>query len=330
MIRINLIATAPKKRMPVRLPAGAIVKTLIVLVVLAAVGISALYTIRFLRNRPPKALVAKTTEKRVAAEKPAKTATPLGKPSETPVTTEFEPSTHVQQKMVEEVVSDAPATADKGAASVLASLTYHEMSRGEQINYELTFTKNILQILTRAVPEGIGFSTFSIDSFQTVSAKGFAPTREQVTSLFGNLRQEKFELSNPPHSSIRSTGNKGYQFTFTCEVPLGSNPMDPWLLTDHLESRLQLGPFVKTFVRLASQNGVALAHGLTHIKTYKTGSWRRSVYHLSGKGSYRNFVRFVMQLHQNRIPCSFSAIYLRARSNGSVDISADVVLTTRE
>ena len=192
-----------------------------------------------------------------------------------------------------------------------------------------SFAKNVLQILTRAVPEGIGFSTLSIDSFQKVSAHGIAQGREQVTSLFTNLRREKFEISTPPRSTIRRGGGKGFRFSFSCEVPLGTNPAESWLLTDHLESRQQLGAYIKTFSRLASRNGVVLSHGLTHIKSYKTGPWRRSVYHLSGKGSYRNFVKFVLDGQQTRLPCAFSMIMLRARTGGSVDISADVVFTTR-
>jgi hypothetical protein len=232
--------------------------------------------------------------------------------------------------MVEDVVPDVPATPDKGSRSVLAGLSYAEMSRGEQINYECTFAKNVLQILTRAVPEGIGFSTFSIDSFQTVSAVGYAPKRELAASLFINLRREKFEVSNPPNSSIRPGGRQGFRFSFTCQVPLGSNPAEPWLLTDRLESRGQLGAGVKAFTKAASRSGLVLSQGLTHIKTSKTGAWRQSIYHLTGRGSYRNFVGFVLLVNQNRIPCAFNTIHLRARSAGSVDISVDVVFTTRE
>jgi hypothetical protein len=150
-----------------------------------------------------------------------------------------------------------------------------------------------------------------------------------VTSLFANLRRERFALSNPPQSYIRSSGDQGFRFSFTCEVPLGTNPTEPWLLTDHCESRQQLGTDLKSFAESASRSGVFLAPGLTHVKTYKSGSWRRSVYHLSGKGSYRNFVGFVIKVNQSRIPCAFSMIQLRARSGGTVDISADVVFTTR-
>lgn len=326
MIRINLLTTATKKRPPVTIPVAAIVRTLAVIAVVAGVSVAAVYLLRIWKNLPLKETFV------AVQDTPA--ATPAAPASDAVVRegagAGYEPSTPVQQKMVEEVVSDVSPAADKGPTSVLAKLSYGEMSRGEQINYEYSFATNVLQILTRAVPDGIGFSSFAIDSFQVVSAKGFAPNRELVTALFRNLRRENFELSMPPRSSIRPAGNQGFRFTFACEVPLGSNPAEPWLLTDHLESRRQLGSYVRTFARTASRNGVILSHGLTHVKTQKAGAWRRSVYHLTGRGSYRNFVKFVFQLHQDRVPCAFSTVNLRARSGGTVEISADVVFTTRD
>jgi hypothetical protein len=331
MIRINLLKNTSGKRTraPAALPFGAIIKTLVAVIILMLVVVSGMYAFRWWKNRPEKPPAAAVKEgPRTSPE--AKAPKVARTEEEKPVVTDFEPSTHVQQTMVEDVVSDVPATADKGARSVLAGLSYTEMSRGEQMNYEYTFAKNVLQILTKAVPEGIGFSSFSMDNFQTVSAVGYAPNRDLAASLFTNLRREKFEVSNPPNSYIRPSGRQGFRFSFTCDVPLGSNPADPWLLTDHLESRSQLGAGVRAFTKAASRSGVFLSHGLTHIKTSKTGAWRRSVYHFTGKGSYRNFVGFVLQVNRNHSPCAFSTIHLRARSSGSVEISADVVFTTRE
>jgi hypothetical protein len=329
MIRINLLRNTPRKQARIALPTGAIVKTLIAVIVVALIAVAGRYAYRWWQDRPekPPAVAVKNESRPSHETRPAHITQPE---TENAVVTDFEPSTHVQQKMIEDVVSDAPGTSDKGAKSVLAGLSYAEMSRGEQINYEFMFAKNVLQILTRAVPEGIGFSTFSMDSFQVVSAIGYAPSRDQAASLFTNLRRERFAVANPPNSYIRPSGGQGYRFSFTCEVPLGSNPADPWLLTDHVEPRSQLGAGVRAFTKAASRKGILLSHGLTHIKTSKTGAWRRSVYHLTGRGSYRNFVGFVFKVNQDRIPCAFSTIHLRARSAGSVEISADVVFTTRE
>jgi hypothetical protein len=326
MIRINLLRTTSKKRSQIHIPVGAIVKTLAAVVLAAGIAASVWYGIRFLKNRPAKESTIVMGDNSPAVPNGETVAQEAGQSGDT----DFEPSSPTKQKMVEDVVSDIPEATGKDAGSVLARLSYSEMSRGEQINYEFTFAKNVLQILTRAVPEGIGFSSFSIDSFQTVSAQGVAPSREQVTSLFSSLRREKFELSTPPRSTIRPSGRQGFKFVFSCDVPLGSNPAEPWLLTDHLESRTQLGTYVRAFAKTASRTGVVLTHGLTHVRTYQSGSWRRSVYHFSGRGNYRNFVRFVLQLNLDRIPCAFSMMHLRARSGGSVDISADIVFTTRE
>jgi hypothetical protein len=266
MIHINLLRTAPHKRKPFSIPVAAFIRPLLVVVTVAAVAALCVGGIRWWRNRPVQAPVAAVHQEKNSAKETPDTP----EPTKTPVATGFGPSTHVQQNIVEEVVADVDAPARQEASSALAELSYNEMSRGERINYEFSFARNVLQILTRAVPDGIGFSSFSIDSFQKVSASGLAPGRALVTSLFANLRRERFALSNPPQSYIRSSGDQGFRFSFTCEVPLGTNPTEPWLLTDHCESRQQLGTDLKSFAESASRSGVFLAPGLTHVKTYKS------------------------------------------------------------
>jgi hypothetical protein len=322
MIRINLLAHAAGKKASYAFPWRRIVKPIAAALVVAAVAGVAVSTARWGMKRF-KTLQTAAAQREAIAKQEAPQVHPEA-------AEQAEPLTQGKQAVVEEVVNDMEVQTDKGPANVLAELSYREMSRGEQINYEYDFGKNVMHILTRAVPEGIGFRSLSIDSFQTVTAAGVAPTRGQVTELFKNLRDEKFSLSLPPQSYITSGGKRGYRFSFTCEVPLGTNPANPWLLTDHLQSRRQLGAGVRSFSRTASRNGVILKHGLTHIKTYKTGTWRRSVYHMSGRGSYRAFMRFLLALNEAHVPCAFSRINLRARSGNTVDISADVVFTTRD
>jgi hypothetical protein len=243
---------------------------------------------------------------------------------------EYEPSTHVKPTMVEDVVADVDAAKPRSPSGDILDLSYNEMSRGEQINYEYSFARNVLQILTAAVPGGIGFSSLAIDSFQNVSAVGLAGSREQVTALFNNLRSNKFELLDPPQSSIRPAGKQGYRFSFTCRVSLGMNPADPWQLTDHVESRENLSSYTKTVARLAARNALFLRSNLVHLSSAKSGNYRRFTYHLSGSGSYRNFVKFVLDAYKERVPCAFSRIKLQARNDGQVEAAADIVFTARE
>ncbi|MBN2037200.1 MAG: PilN domain-containing protein [Chitinispirillaceae bacterium] len=324
MIRINLLAYAAGKKPSFAVPWRRVVKPVVIaLMVVAAVGV----TVSAVRWGMKRLKTIQTT----AAQKKSAVKPDIPQSQEkTSAVTEAEPLTQGSHAMVEEVVNDMEVRTDQGPSDVLAELSYREMSRGEQINYEHDFSKNVMRILTRAVPEGIGFRSLSIDSFQTVTATGEAMTKSQVTELFRNLRNEKFDLSLPPQSYITSGGKKGYRFSFTCEVPLGTNPVSSWLLTDHLKSRRQLGSSVRSFSQRASRNGIILKHGLTHIKTYKTGAWRRSVYHMAGKGSYRSFMRFLLELNEAHVPCAFSRINLRARTSNRVDISADVIFTMRD
>ena len=262
-----------------------------------------------------------------AAKAPAETAAVATAPEENGYT----PSTHAQSKMVEDVVNDSekPGGAKKGTSDLI-DLTYGEMSHGEKINYEVAFAKRIVQILARAVPDGIGFSALSIDNFTTVSAAGLGPNRDQVSGLFSALRREHLELLGPPRSYIRSSGSNGYIFLFTCEASFGVNQAEPFLTTDHLEPRENLTTVLRTFAKDATSNGLYLPNGPMRLASEKAGEYRRFTYHITGSGTYRNFVKFVLQVNAEHLPCAFSKVRLKARSDAKLDLAADVVFTMRE
>lgn len=335
MITINLLAQALPKRTPVAVPVGRLAALFAMAVGIAAIAVAGFYGVRWWANRPhaPPAPVvtAPQTAPAVPERKPPAETAPVVQEVQAPVTTAqgYQPSTHVKSQVVEEVVNDIDASGRRKAVD-LTDLAYGEMSLGEQINYEFVFVKNVLQIFTRAVPAGIGFTMLGIDSFQTVSGAGLAPSRENVIGLFENLRREKIEMRDPPGSSIRQAGNQGYRFSFTGAIRFGVNQADPWRLTDHLEPRETVRSAVDALSRRLAAAGLRCAVRPSHLSTNKIGTFRRSSYRFSGSGPYLAFVRFVLDLNDARVPCAFSSIRIKARSSGGIDFSADAVFTTRE
>jgi hypothetical protein len=240
---------------------------------------------------------------------------------------DFSPSTHASDEVIEEVVHDRSG---KNGAD-LPALSYNEMSQGEKINYEIAFTKKIFGLLTRVVPEGIEFSSLTIDSFTVIKAIGIGSNRELVGNLFRSLRNEKIlHLRDRPISSIRPLGGKGYRFDFSCEASFGVDTSQEYLATSNLKPHESFNGMLKAFSSLVSRDGITLEAGLDRIATEKTSRFRRYTYHMSGGGTYLGFVKLVLDLQQKRLPCSFNRIQLKARSNMKVAINADVVFTLQD
>ncbi|MBN1130329.1 MAG: hypothetical protein JXA71_15160, partial [Chitinispirillaceae bacterium] len=126
MIRINLIRTGALKRKTASFSLSALAKPLLAVLIVAVVALSGFGVLRWLKNRPVRETVVAVKEHWGKKEKAPEPAPSAG----TPAATGFEPSTHVAQKMVEEVVADVETEHRKGAASVLDGLSYREMSRG--------------------------------------------------------------------------------------------------------------------------------------------------------------------------------------------------------
>jgi outer membrane biosynthesis protein TonB len=282
---------------------------------------------------PPKPASIAPAPKVVTAPAP-KPAPPVvvAPPTPAPVEKGYLPSADRRPGTVEEVAEAVGKSGTRQkSGDQLVALAYGEMSRGEKVNYEYWFTKNIFQLLARAVPDGIGFTTLSVDGFTTISAVGFGSNREQVVGLFSALRGERLQLSGQPKSNIRPSVPKGYGFSFTGETSFGAaNPGDQYILTDHLEPRENLQGIIRSFVKETTRSGVILQDAPLRVGSEKTGDYRRFTYHITGRSTYRNFVKFVLQLNAGHIPCAFSRIRLNARGDAHVDIAADVVFTTRE
>lgn len=323
MITINLLKNYSNK--PVRRResvAKAAVTVIVLLIVLIVAGGGAFLLRWWLRlPRSPKPIAAAT----VQTEKTA----PAGN---APLITEskFEPSTHVTSKIVEDVVGEIDVQDSKTKSSEFIGLQYREMSRGEKINYEVLFAKNALQILTSIVPDGIGFTSLSIDTFTALSAAGLGPNRDLVGSLFAALRRERLDLLGPPRSYINQSGGRGYRFFFTCAPSFGMNDAEPYQATDRIEPRENLPALKKNFAGIAKRNGIVVRGGLKPKSIERWGEFLRFGYHVSGRSSYRDFVKFVLDIYRSRLTCAFATIRLAARGDAAIDIEADVIFTLRE
>jgi hypothetical protein len=235
----------------------------------------------------------------------------------------FSPSTHTSDKVVEDVVRDR----NRRNVTDLLSLAYKEMSRGEKINYELAFTKKVFELLTIAVPEGIEFSSLTIDSFTVVKAVGLGPSRELVGRLFGSLRDNKLVLRERPISSIRPVGMSGYRFEFSCEAAFGFDTTRTYRAMSELKPHEGFNGMLRSFSTLAARDGIAIHGGLERTGTEKATGFRRYSYRLSGSGAYRDFVKLVLDLQTEHLPCSFNKIQLKARNDAKISIEADIVFT---
>jgi hypothetical protein len=50
---------------------------------------------------------------------------------------------------------------------------------------------------------------------------------------------------------------------------------------------------------------------------------------MSGSGKYRDFVKFVLALYSEHLPCSFNRIQLKAWNDTTIAIDADLVFTLK-
>ncbi len=236
--------------------------------------------------------------------------------------------------VAQQVTPGTPSAGAHGTPKVpgeAAIFSYSGLPRVEKTNYEIAFAKKILQTLTDAVPEGIGFNSLSIDSFMTVSADGLGSTREDVSTFFSNLRRLKgFQLLEFPVSSIRQGPSQDFQFQFKCRVWFDADSAGTYRPTEHLLPSKNLPSMLQTFSKYAAHSGLSVRRGLVRRAAVQSGGYRQFVYRLSCCGTYRDFVKFVLQVNKAHMPCAFTALQISARSEAVVDIGADVVFTMRK
>ncbi len=115
------------------------------------------------------------------------------------------PSTFAKSGMLEDVVKEVSDVGQKISADGILRLPYNELSFTEKIDYEVLFAKEIVELLGKAVPAGIGLRELDADNFQTVYAVGLAPSRELVESVFSTLKANDVTLLPRRSPRLRRT-----------------------------------------------------------------------------------------------------------------------------
>jgi hypothetical protein len=308
MIRINLLRKSSQKRVrttTVRIPW----RIILVVVAVAALGGAGVAVWKFL---------PRTTKTAVA---PPVVQTPP---------TSFTPSTHKTADIVEDVVREISEERVAGVRKNTSDMPYEDLSFLEKVNFEALYAKKVFEILSRAIPQGIGLKLLEVDNFQTVYAVGLGHTRELVSSAFLALKAEQLDLLPQPLSYITANGNDGYRFVVTCKTQFGLDFADPFQASDHLARRDDLPMLTKKITTVAEAAGVSFPNTPTSLDAEKTGAFRRFYYSYRGTANYSDFVKFLVGVHENRVPCAFKKITLKARTGTMVDIEALVIFTVRD
>ncbi len=242
---------------------------------------------------------------------------------------DFSPSTYLNPKNVEEVVRDINKLNDKLDKRGFLKIPYDEMSSIEKINYEIHFSKNVCDLLTRTAIPGIDFKNLEVDSYNTLIGIGLCDIKENVIKLFKSLKREKVEILPKPQSIIRKQ-HHWYQFTISSVLPeFGLNFEAPFFLgPNDLPDHEDLDLIIKKMVQTAKNDNIKITSGPNRVESYFKGDYRQFRYQLKGKSSYTDFVIFINSLYNRQIPCSFQMFKLKAEGKNILKIEADIVFTT--
>lgn len=293
----------PRFHIPIRLITGIVIAAAAA-AAMVAFGRNYLTKLRTAKSKPPAAQVSAPTS--------------------------FTPSTYKKSDIVEDVVREISSERAAGVTRRSLDLPYDELSFLEKVNYEVLFGKNVFKLLSRAVPQGIGLRSLEVDNFQTVYAVGLGTTRELVSSTFIALKSEKLELLPQPFSYITSNNGDGYRFVVTCKTKFGLDLADPFQASDHLPAREDLPVLKKKIISLGEEAGVLWSGGPLQLDAEKIGAYRRFHYRCRGTAAYNDFVKFMISLHANKIPCAFKKVNMKALNGSAVEIESHLIFTARE
>jgi hypothetical protein len=242
---------------------------------------------------------------------------------------ESAPSTYNQPLVVEDVVREVSDSRQKLSVSGLLSLPYDELSFAEKVGYEALFARNVVELLGRTVPGGIGLRSLETDNFQTVYAVGLSGSKDLIQSMLSAMKNEGITMLPPPYSFVKPNDARSFKFAVTCKVEFGLNLADS-VVDAPLPSNDALASVVKKFEQCARENAITFTKQPAHVSTEKVGSYYRHSYQWSGTGSYKNFVRMVVRLYEMKMICAFKRISLVAQSGSAVKIDSHIILTTRQ
>lgn len=244
--------------------------------------------------------------------------------------TSFMPSTYNKANIVEDVVREISVERTSGAGKSLLNLPYDQLSFLERVNYEVLFGRNVFTLLSRVVPSGIGLKRLEVDNFQTIYAVGLGTSRELVSSTFISLKKERLDLLPQPFSYITSNNGDGYRFVVTCKTRFGLDLTDPFQASDHLPVRDDLPLLTRKIISMGKDAGVSFKKGFRQVHAERVGAYRRFHYENSGATTYNEFVKFLLDLYEEKVPCAFKRIDIKAQSGTAVTVAVQVVITTRE
>lgn len=245
-----------------------------------------------------------------------------------PIVDDYTPSVQTSPQVVEEIVPEKNTTVDKLQTKGMLTIPYEKLSFIEKVNYEIHFTKNVLELLGRVVVKGVDFKTITLNSFTTVSGVGLSKSREKVTEIFTNLREEKMTILPKPLSQINPVAD-GYQFTISSQVDFGLNLESPFLLSvENLLSPTDVEAIIKRMVETARDDSIEIIENPIQEQTSVDGKFRRFYYRFSGKTSYNNFANFVVNLYRKKIPIAFAELKLVAIKVNVLKVDARILITT--
>ncbi|NLG16158.1 MAG: PilN domain-containing protein [Fibrobacter sp.] len=305
MVRINLLKNPSRSKQKKKLPVKAVSSVALII----AAGVCITFFVKQQLSQRPKA-----SAKELVSRKEVEV-------------TAYKPPAPVKSKIIEEVVREMN---DSDTRKGILEIPYQEMAFSERVNYEVLFGKRIFEMLSRAVPDGIGLKTLELENFQTLYALGISNSKERITEAFNTLRQEQMELLPKPHSYIASDQGNGYRFVVTCKAELGNDHADQFQAMDHLLSRAELPVVLKKISDLAAKCDVKFKPDPLQLSAERVGAYRRFVYRFSGTSTYKDFVRLVLRLHNDKVPCAFKKITIKAKTESLTDVSAEVLLTFKE
>jgi hypothetical protein len=304
MIRINLLKNTARKRSKAEIKVSP--KVIIIAILAIVIGIGGFIGSKYL----PKAEIKKKHEPVVV--------TP---PAPPPVPVRSGPN------MIEEVVKEVGETRNEPPK---LNIPYSEMTFLEKVNYEVLFGRSVFQALSKAIPPGIGLRMLEVDNFISIYATGIGDTKELISSTFTALKDENFELLPKPHSYITANGNRGFKFVVTCKADLGIDHADPFQPWEHIGTRDDIPFILKRISDVAQANTLSLSKKPSQISSEDIGLYRRCIYNYKGKGDYKSFVSFILGLYNEKIPCSFKKVILKAGNGTAIDIEIELLLTLKE
>ena len=110
-------------------------------------------------------------------------------------------------------------------------------------------------------------------------------------------------------------------------MTFGADTTEAYNATSNLKPHESFNGMLSAFSKLTANDGVRLQDGLTRISTQKVAGCRRYTYHMAGRGAYRDFVKLILDLQKERMPCSFNRIQLSAWNDANIAIDAEIVFT---